>query len=285
MSSTEQNITANVVSTFEPKNPRIGEVLESLTYHLHEFIREVKPSDEEWQAGVEFLTKVGHKCSDTRQEYILLSDVLGVTALKDALNNPKPQGATEVSVLGPFYRQGAQELPLGSNIAQGKDDGELCLVRGQVLDTEGQPVVDAVLDVWQASATGLYENQDDAQPNMNLRGRFRTDSAGCYWFKTVKPKFYPIPQDGPVGDLLTALGRHNFRPAHIHFIASAQGFEAVTTQVFDAQDPYLNSDAVFGVKGSLIADFTQVSGAVADSYNVPQECWLVDFDFVLNQEG
>jgi len=286
MSITEQNITDKVVSTFAAENPRLAQILESMTYHLHEFVREIEPTEEEWLAGIQFLTEVGQKCTATRQEYILLSDVLGVTALKDAINNRKPEGATEVSVLGPFYREGAQEMALGSSIAHSTDDGELCLVRGRVLNTEGKPITGAILDTWQAASSGLYENQDDQQPNMNLRGRFRSDSAGCYWFKTVKPHYYPIPLDGPAGSMLTALGRHNYRPAHIHFIASALGYEAVTTQIFDSQDPYLNSDAVFGVKDSLVSEFKQVSDpSVADRYGIPLGSWLVEFDFVLNEEG
>ena len=286
MSITEQNVTDVVVSTLNSDNPRLNEVMESFIRHLHAFIREVEPSDEEWMAGVQFLTDVGQMCNDVRQEYILLSDTLGVTVLKDAINNRKPQGATEATVLGPFYRDGAEVLPLGANISRGEDDGEPCVVRGRVTTPDGKPIAGAVLDVWQSNSSGFYEQQDADQPEMNLRGRFESDENGYYHFKTVKPKCYPIPVDGPVGKMLTSVGRHNMRPAHIHFIISAPGYEPVITQFFDNADNYTRSDAVFGVKESLLADFSQVSDeALAAELGLPVGGWLVDYDFGLNPEA
>ena len=206
MSITEQNITDVVVSTLNSENPRLNQVMESFTRHLHEFIREVEPNDEEWMVGIQFLTQVGQMCNDVRQEYILFSDTMGVTALKDCINNRKPEGATEATVLGPFYRDGAEVLPLGANISRGDNDGEPCVVRGRVTTPDGKPIAGALLDTWQAAATGFYEVQDESQPEMNLRGRFKTDENGYYHFKSVKPKNYPIPGDGPVGQLLNCRG-------------------------------------------------------------------------------
>lgn len=285
MSITEQNVTDIVVSTLNSDNPRMNEVMESFIRHMHGFIREVEPNDEEWMAGIQFLTQVGQMCDDVRQEYILLSDTLGVTALKDCINHRKPEGATEATVLGPFYREGAEALPLGSSISRGENDGEACLVRGRVTTPDGEPIRGAVLDAWQAASTGFYEQQDDSQPEMNLRGRFKTDENGYYYFKTVKPKNYPIPGDGPVGKLLDAVGRHNYRPAHIHFIVSADGFEPVITQFFDSGDEYVKSDAVFGVKDSLVVDFNTIDEPeLAAEYGMPVGSWIVEYNFGLNPE-
>ncbi|WP_290699393.1 intradiol ring-cleavage dioxygenase [Amphritea sp.] len=285
MSITEQNLTDIVVSTLNSDDPRLNQVMESLIRHLHGFIREVEPSDEEWMAGIQYLTEVGQMCNDVRQEYILLSDTLGVTVLKDSLNNKKPEGATEVSVLGPFYREGAEVMPLGASISRGENDGQPCVVRGRVTTPDGTPIAGAVMDAWQAASTGFYEQQDENQPEMNLRGRFKTDENGYYHFKTVKPKNYPIPGDGPVGKMLDAVGRHNYRPAHIHFIVSAEGYELVITQFFDATDEYVTSDAVFGVKESLLVDFQEVTDpAQAAELNLPVGGWLVEFNFGLNPE-
>lgn len=202
-----------------------------------------------------FLTATGHKCDDWRQEYILLSDVLGVSMLVDAINNRKPSGASESTVLGPFHVPDAPERPMGSNIClDGK--GEPMLVKGRILDTGGNPVVGARIDVWQTNDDGFYDvQQKGIQPDFNLRGVFRTGADGTYWFWGAKPRFYPIPDDGPVGQLLGNLGRHPFRPAHLHFIVEADGFDTLVTHIFDPDDDYIHSDAVFGVKQSLLARF------------------------------
>ena len=197
-------------------------------------------------------------CTDWRQEFILLSDTLGVSMLVETINNRKPTGATETTVLGPFHVSDAPRYPNGANIClDGK--GEPLLVRGRVTGLEGRPIAGALLDVWQANDEGFYDvQQKGMQPDMNLRGVFTTDAEGRYFFKSAKPRFYPIPDDGPVGKMLKALGRHPFRPAHIHFIVGAEGHKPITTHVFDPDDPYLSSDAVFGVKESLIVDFRKV---------------------------
>lgn len=233
---------------------RLREVVESLVRHLHDFVRAVEPNQDEWMAAIRFLTEVGLKCEDDRQEFILLSDVLGITMLVDAINYPAGDGLTDSSVLGPFYREAAPERVHPADIA-GATPGEPCLVRGRVAAPDGSAVVGAVLDVWQTAPNGLYETQDPKQPEFNLRGRIAADGDGRYAFRTVKPVSYPIPTDGPAGMLLARLGRHPYRPAHIHLIVTAPGYETLTTQVFVAGDPYVDSDAVFGVKSSLVAAF------------------------------
>lgn len=239
-------------------DPRLYEVMTSLIQHLHAFIKETEPSHEEWMKGIQFLTQTGHMSTEWRQEFILLSDTLGVSMLVETINNRRPSGSTETTVLGPFYISNAPRYPRGANIClDGK--GDPLLVSGRVTGIDGRPIKGALLDVWQANDDGFYDvQQKDVQPDMNLRGIFEADADGRYWFKSVKPRFYPIPDDGPVGQLLAALGRHPFRPAHIHFIVCAEGFRPITTHVFDSADPYLATDAVFGVKESLIVEFQKV---------------------------
>jgi catechol 1,2-dioxygenase len=242
---------------------RLKEVMEVITRHLHAAVKEIEPTQEEWMRAIMFLTDTGHMCSDWRQEFILLSDILGVSMLVDAINNRKPSGASESTVLGPFHVEGAPELPMGANICLDAK-GEPMFVHGRILDTEGRPVEGARIDVWQANDEGFYDvQQKGLQPDFNLRGVFRTGADGRYWFRGVKPKFYPIPDDGPVGKLLRSLGRHPYRPAHLHYIIAAEGFETLVTHIFDPDDPYIGSDAVFGVKESLLAEFRWTEDAEA----------------------
>jgi hydroxyquinol 1,2-dioxygenase len=236
------------------ENPRFKEIMTGLIRHIHAFVREVGLSEAEWMEGIKFLTATGQKCDDRRQEFILLSDVLGVSMLVDAINHRKPTGATESTVLGPFYVEGAPELPAGADIAHG-GPGEPTEVRGRVLTPEGKPIKGALLDVWQTAANALYSSQDPNQDLYNLRGKFRSDDKGAFFFRTVKPVSYPVPTDGPVGAILNAMGRHPMRPAHIHFIVSAPGYETVATHLFVRGDRYLDSDVVFAVKNSLVVDF------------------------------
>ncbi|MEP1330712.1 intradiol ring-cleavage dioxygenase [Pseudophaeobacter sp.] len=256
---TEENSAEVVISrNAEAKHARLAEVMGAITKHLHAAVREIEPTQEEWFEAVQFLTKVGHTCDDWRQEFILLSDSLGVSMLVDAINNRKPSGASESTVLGPFHVPDAPELPMGSDICL-DEKGEPMLVKGRILGTDGAPIKGAKIDVWQANDEGFYDvQQKGLQPDFNLRGVFRTGSDGTYHFKGVKPKFYPIPDDGPVGQMLEKLGRHPFRPAHLHYILEADGFETLITHIFDPDDPYIHSDAVFGVKESLLAKFELV---------------------------
>ena len=258
---TEANLTEAVLQKLaNTKDPRLKQVMSSLIQCLHTFIREVEPTQDEWFQAIQFLTEIGQKCTDKRQEFILMSDTLGVSMLIDAINNRKVEGATESSVLGPYYRESAPELASGQSINMTKE-GELIQVSGHVSDQKHAPIKGAILDVWQTAPNGLYDVQDTKQPDMNLRGKFRTDANGRYLFYTVKPASYPIPTDGPVGKMLSGLSWHPNRPAHIHFIVSAKGFKSVTTQLFIDGDPYLESDAVFAVKGSLVAKIVSRDGA------------------------
>jgi catechol 1,2-dioxygenase len=236
------------------RDARFKEIMTSVIRHLHAVVREVEPTQDEWMAAIRFLTATGQKCDDKRQEFILLSDTLGVSMLVDAINNRKPSGATESTVLGPFHVEGAPKKAMGDTISlDGK--GDAAFVSGRVVDEEGKPIGGAFLDVWQTSSEGAYDIQDPNQPEMNLRGVFVTGPDGRFWFRTVKPSSYPIPTDGPVGQMLLAMGRHPMRPAHIHFIVGARGYESVTTHMFVEGDAYLDSDAVFGVKDSLVEPF------------------------------
>lgn len=267
------------------RDARLRQAMEVITRKLHEAVKELEPTQEEWMEAIFFLTRTGHTCTDWRQEFILLSDVLGVSMLVDAINNRKPSGASESTVLGPFHVADAPELPMGSNICLDQK-GEDMVISGRILDIEGRPIENAVLDVWQANDEGFYDvQQKGIQPDFNLRGIFRTGKDGRYWFRAVKPKYYPIPDDGPVGKLLYALGRHPYRPAHLHYIIKADGFETLTTHIFDPDDPYIHSDAVFGVKESLLAEFKLTDDpARARELGFDGTFWQVEHDFVLAAE-
>jgi hydroxyquinol 1,2-dioxygenase len=257
----ESNITDAVIESFaQTKDARLKTVMTSLVCHLHDFVRDVELSFEEWNRVIEFLTRTGQMCSDKRQEFILLSDTLGVSMLVDAINHRMPEGATETTVLGPFYVASAPEAPLGSDISRSME-GEPLLVDGSVSSPDGSPLVGAIVDVWQADDDGYYDVQRPELQSSLLRARFRTNAEGRFFFKSIVPAFYPIPDDGPVGEMLEALGRHPNRPAHIHFMIAAEGYETLITHIFNAESPYLDSDAVFGVKNSLIVTFGQNSPA------------------------
>src|SRR5688572_696934 len=263
------------------RDPRLKEIMASLVTHLHGFVKDVEPTFDEWLAAIQFLTRTGQICDDKRQEFILLSDTLGVSMVVDAINHRHPEGATESTVFGPFHREGAPMLEAGASIA-GTTAGEPTFVSGRVTDTAGRPLAGALLDVWQAAPNGLYDSQDPEQGGLNLRGKFRTDAEGRYAFQTVKPANYPIPSDGPVGRMLRACGRHPYRPAHIHFIVSAAGHRTVTTHVFVEGDPYLDSDAVFAVKTSLIAPFQRHdSPQEAAARKATAPFYTVEYDFAL----
>lgn len=273
MRNLDQNtITDAVLSRHAgTENPRLKQIMTSLVRHLHAFAREVDLSEEEWFKGVEFLTRCGHITDDRRQEFILLSDVLGLSMLTVAQNNDKPRGCTEATVFGPFHVEGAPHYELGANIANGAR-GVPCLVRGAVRGIDGKPVPHAHIDVWQSDADGLYDVQRAEIDHAQARGIVTADDLGRYHFRTILAVPYAIPHDGPVGQMLEALGRHPWRPAHLHFLIKAEGYETLITHVFRRDDPYLDSDAVFGVRQSLITDWTAQ----------PDGSYLVEFDFVLN---
>ena len=284
---TEENSVEVVTGrNADARNERLKFAMEVITRKLHEAVKEIEPTQDEWFEAIMFLTRTGHLCTEWRQEFILLSDVLGVSMLVDAINNRKPSGASESTVLGPFHVADAPELPMGANICL-DHRGEDMVISGRVLDTQGRPIANAVLDVWQANDEGFYDvQQKGIQPDFNLRGVFRTGPDGRYWFRAVKPKYYPIPDDGTVGKLLGALGRHPYRPAHLHYIIRADGFETLTTHIFDPDDPYINSDAVFGVKASLLAEFRKVDDPKrAGELEFAGPFWEVEHDFVLAPEA
>lgn len=267
-------------------DPRLREIMSVLVSHLHAATKEAAITVEEWKTAIDFLTAVGHTCTDWRQEFILLSDVLGISMLVDALNHQRPDDATENTVLGPFHLQGVPHYENGADIClDGK--GEPLIVRGRVLDEAGNPIAGATLDVWAANDEGFYDvQQKDVQPAFNLRGIFTSTDDGSYWFRTVKPRYYPIPDDGPVGQLLAALGRHPNRAAHLHFIVAAPGYDTVVTHIFTPDCQYLAEDAVFGVKESLIADFREVDDpAEAERLDFANPFWSVDWDFVLVRDS
>ncbi|MEU5339722.1 MULTISPECIES: intradiol ring-cleavage dioxygenase [unclassified Streptomyces] len=263
-------------------DPRLRELLTGLIRHLHDFARETRLTQEEWERAIGFLTATGQTCTDTRQEFILLSDVLGLSMLVETLNADRGPGATESTVLGPFHMTESPVRELGADIDL-VGSGEPCVVSGRVLSQDGTPLPGAVLDVWQADADGFYDvQQPDLQPSGNGRGLFTADAAGRFWFRTCVPSPYPIPTDGPVGDLLRATGRHPYRPAHIHFIASAEGHAPVTTHIFVAGSEYLDSDAVFAVKHSLVQDFAPTDDpSLAREFGIPNPFRHARFDLVL----
>jgi hydroxyquinol 1,2-dioxygenase len=279
-------ITEAVVDSFEgTADPRLRELLAALTRHLHAFVRETEPTMAEWERAIAFLTATGQTCTDTRQEFVLLSDVLGVSMLVETINSDERGGVTESTVLGPFHMTQSPVRELGADIDL-VGGGEPCVISGRVLSRDGTPLLGAVLDVWQANEQGYYDvQQPEVQPSGNGRGLFTTDDEGRFRFRTCVPSPYPIPTDGPVGDLLHATGRHPYRPAHIHFIASAAGHTAVTTHIFVAGSDHLDSDAVFAVKESLVKDFTETDDpSLAREFGVPNPFRQARFDLVLNPE-
>lgn len=274
------NVVVNRIA--DNTEPRLKEVMEVIVRKLHEAVKEIEPTQDEWMKAIMFLTQTGHKCDEWRQEFILLSDVLGVSMLVDAINSRRPTGASENTVLGPFHIEDAPEREMGDNICLDQK-GEPMIVHGKILDIDGKPIENAKIDVWQANDEGFYDvQQKGIQPDFNLRGVFHTKNDGQYKFIAIKPKFYPIPDDGTVGKLLKELGRHPYRPAHFHYIISKKGYDTLTTHIFDPDDPYINSDAVFGVKKSLMAKFKPITDKEKIKQNgLNQKYYDVEYDFVL----
>ena len=267
----EKKLTGEVLRRIRgTKNRRLKQVMTSFITHMHSFVRDVKPTQEEWFAGIKFLTETGRL---ERQEFVLMSDTLGVSMLVDALNYKANAGSTESTVLGPFHRLKAPRYPLGANISKNRKDGIPCRVTGTVRGMNGKPVAGAALDVWEAGADGFYDMQKGSA--MNLRGIFRTDKQGHFHFRCVRPEFYPVPHDGPVGKMLRATGRHPMRPPHLHFWITARGYKPLITHLFVKGGKYLDSDAVFGVKPELIIDFKKGKDGVASA----------QYDFVLMKAG
>ena len=278
----EHTITAAVLESMAgSQDARLKQVLSALVRHLHDFAREVRLTEAEWMAGIEFLTATGQKCDDKRQEFILLSDTLGLSILTVAQNHPTSPQATEATVFGPFHVQGAPHFALGADISGGAK-GEPLFVQATVRGPDGAPVADAEVDVWQADADGLYDVQRPELAGAQARGVLRTDAEGNLRFRSVLPVAYPIPTDGPVGRMLGATGRHPWRPAHVHFMIQAPGYQTLITHVFRDGDEYLDSDAVFGVRSSLIGDFQRHEpGRAPDGSAHSAPFYTLNFDFVL----
>jgi hydroxyquinol 1,2-dioxygenase len=275
-------LTDAVVESFGgSQDPRFLEVITSLVRHLHAFAGEVNLTEHEWERAMDFLVRTGHACDENRHEFILLSDVLGLSMLVVGINHRGARRVTESTVFGPFFVEDSPHCALGDDIANGAP-GEPCLMRGRVLDIDGRPIPETLLDVWQADDNGLYDVQYEGLDQLRGRGQFRTDQDGRYWFWSVKPEPYPIPEDGPVGELLKAGRRSPMRPAHVHFRVRAKGYRTVITHVFVDGDPYLESDAVFGVKDSLIGEFERHDpGQAPDGRTLEAPYWSMTYDIVL----
>jgi hydroxyquinol 1,2-dioxygenase len=276
----EHNITEAVIERFAgTPDPRLKEIMTSLVQHLHNFVRDVELTYEEWTVAIDFLTRTGQICNDKRQEFILLSDTLGVSMLVDAINHRMPEGATQTTVLGPFYVNDPPEVALGDDVSAGLP-GEPLFVEGRVTSASGRPIAGAVVDIWHSDSEGFYDVQTSRETA--LRARLRTSPDGRFHFWTIVPRYYPIPDDGPVGQMLAATKRHPFRPAHVHFMIDAPGHEKLITHVFRAGDVYLDSDAVFGVKNSLIREFTRQRPGVAPDGRRMERSWRkLSYDFGL----
>ncbi|TDL29648.1 aromatic compound dioxygenase [Rickenella mellea] len=274
------------VKNAHPLPPRTQFIFHNLVTHLHKFVEETSVTTDEWMTAIQFLTRVGQTCTDIRQEFILLSDVLGVSALVDALNNPPTGNATESTVLGPFFTEDAAEVAIGDSIAsEGK--GEYLWVQGRVLDTKGNPISGTILETWETDENGFYDTQYASREKPDCRGRLRTDQDGKFAYRAVVPVAYPIPGDGPVGHLLDKLGRHNMRPNHLHMMLEAPGYHKLVTSLYPEGDEYLNSDAVFGVKKSLVVKLKTVESdadARAKGFAKGGSFKLLEHDFVLLTE-
>jgi hydroxyquinol 1,2-dioxygenase len=280
----ENNITAAVIDRFKnTPDPRLKQIVTSLVKHLHDFVRDVELTEDEWGKAIAFLTRTGQICTDKRQEFILLSDTLGVSMLVDAINHRFAEGATETTVLGPFYVQNPPEKELGAEIHGGLK-GEPLYVDGSILSDNGQPVANAIIDVWHSDSDGFYDVQVAELTEPTLRARFHSDAQGRFRFWTILPRYYPIPYDGTVGDMLKATARHPYRPAHVHFMIVAPGHEKLVTHLFVDGDQYLDTDAVFAVKNSLIRDFTrEAPGAAPDGTKMDTPWRRLHNDFVLSK--
>jgi hydroxyquinol 1,2-dioxygenase len=282
----EKSITAAVLARMDQcTDPRFKQVMTSLITHLHDFVREVKLTEAEWINAIMFLTDTGKTCTDKRQEFILLSDTLGVSILVITINNPASNGTSDSTVLGPYYWEGAPELPLGANLAVDVK-GEPAYYSGRVLSSDGTPIAGALLDIWSGDGEGTYDMQMPDDVGMKARGRIRTDAQGRYSFRSIKPEYYPVPTDGPVGRMLNKMGRHPMRPGHIHMIVSAPGHHPITTHLFAAGSQYIDSDAVFGVKESLVTAFAKhPAGKAPDGTGIDVPYYTVNFDFRLRKAG
>jgi catechol 1,2-dioxygenase len=274
----EASVTASVHAAMAgASSPRLRQIMHAVVEHLHALVREVDLTEDEFNTALRFITDIGQQTNDHHNEVVLAADVLGVSTLVALRNNPEMQGQTAAALLGPFWRDASPECRAGASIARCDMPGAPMLVSGQVRDVDGRPVAGAKVDVWQASPVGLYENQDEHQPDMNLRGHIYTDAEGRYSFRTVRPAGYPVPTSGAVGVLLAAQRRHPMRPAHVHFMVSKPEFKTLITQVFADDSEHLESDVVFGVTRSLVGRFVRRDSPGETPY------YTLDYDFVMER--
>lgn len=278
----ERSVTRIVQAAMsQTANPRLRFVMGLLVQHLHDFLREVRPTDEEFEQALEFVAALGHATHATNNEVVLAADVLGLSTLVTVMNNDTRDGRTPGALLGPFYRANAPRYACGDCVVQDDAPGLPLFVRGNVRATDGSPLSGALVEIWQASPVGLYDNQDPRQPDRNLRGCFHTDVQGAYHFRTVRPAGYPVPTNGPIGTLLDAQQRHPYRPAHIHFIVAAPGYRTLVTQVFVDEAQALESDVTFGVHRQLVGHLERVDHGQSPWGNLPAPYYTLDFDFTL----
>jgi len=277
----EQKHTNEVVEAFQhTPDPRLKQIMQALVRHVHDFVREVELTEEEWKFAIDYLTRTGRPMPDGRQEFILLSDTLGVSALVDAINHRVPGGATETTMMGPFYVP-APELPLGYKLGRGLK-GEPLFVEGTVSSASGMPLANAAVDVWQSDSEGFYDVQLADLKDAQLRGRFRTDPNGRYHFWSIMPSSYPIPLDGTVGEMLRATRRQPIRPAHVHFMIAADGHETLVTHIFVAGDPHVTSDPVFSTKDSLTREYSrEAPGSAPDGTRIDRPWRKLVYNFGL----
>jgi catechol 1,2-dioxygenase len=277
----QEDVTVAVLSELQrAPDARFREVMSALVRHLHDFAREVKLTEEELRTAAKYVNAIGKASTDSHNEAILMAGSLGLSALVCLLNNGDG-GETDASLLGPFWRMSSPPTPNGGSIVRSPTPGPALFVKAWFRDRAGRPVAGAEVDIWQSSPEGLYENQDPKQADMNLRGKFRTDAEGYIGFRSVKPAGYPIPIDGPVGDLLRAQGRHNMRPAHLHVLASKEGFKTLISQVYVPDDPYLETDVQFGVTRRLIGKYVRHEGEPAPDPGIAGAWYSLDYDFVM----
>ncbi|MGI9060647.1 MAG: intradiol ring-cleavage dioxygenase [Ktedonobacteraceae bacterium] len=278
----DEDLTQVVHATFSNStSERFQQVMQSLVRHMHAFIKDVGLTEEEWFKGIDFLTRTGHITDDTRQEFILLSDILGVSMLVIDINNKQYTQATASTVFGPFFVEGSPLFANGDDVANGAS-GEPCFMQGRVLSTTGEPLPNAHIEIWQADDNGFYDVQYKDSAQVHGRGHLYSDKEGYYYFWSVRPEAYPIPDDGPVGELLAAANRSPMRPAHVHFMIKVPGYKTLITHVFKADDRYLDSDAVFGVKSSLITGFEHHEpGTAPDGKKMDVPFYTMRYDFLL----
>ena len=287
---TESNVTDAVLNVIaDDTNPRLKEIMEALIRHSHDFIREVNLSPDELLYAARFIQNVGHISDDKREEGVLLGDVLDMTALVEILGDRERTGATESSLLGPFYREGAPAREMGFDISLNDNEGEPAFLQGRVFDSDGNPIEGVILDLWQTSPNMYYEAQVGQPKDYEeyaYRGKFKTAADGRYWFRSRKPVDYPVPTDGPVGLILHGTGRHSWRPAHLHYLIYKDGFQTIQTEMFNSDSKYLDSDAVFGVKESLIIPYERIEDPVrAEEYGFNGPFYEGVFDFVMKDDA